>query len=242
MPNNAQVDFDAGTLPEGFCPSTEQERFNEYINRLTGSLPDSYSTVNVGNIKPAAIDQNKPWLRTNVDGTIDGWYTFANGIWRRPHTDFVGKTVLYTGSIANIATFDGGSVGTVTETTGPFWEEVTAAIGRTIVHPDPSKTVIKFQPNAVTISGAGSTGGEERHDLTNTEIPDHAHTVVGGTSIFQVGTGAQAGNFYRQDLAGNFQTGDPTNAANNGQPHNNMQPYIAVYLIRRTARLYYVIT
>lgn len=80
---------------------------------------------------------------------------------------------------------------------------------------------------------AGSTGGEETHTLTKAEIPDHAHTLkYTGQSVTE---GVNAIRLYQ--AASNqynvYSGGQSSNCG--GQPHNNMPPYLAVYVWKRTA-------
>lgn len=81
----------------------------------------------------------------------------------------------------------------------------------------------------------GSTGGEEKHVLTASELPSKAYylyywTSRNLTSLYQEGyDGSIAGftNTGGTQYAGNVEGGD--------QPHNNMPPYITVYRWRRIA-------
>lgn len=81
---------------------------------------------------------------------------------------------------------------------------------------------------------AGSTGGEANHSLTINEIPTHNHGVArtGGNvsfgaykAVVESDTGASGGNYYS---VGTADTGG-------GASHNNMPPYLAVYIWKRTA-------
>lgn len=76
---------------------------------------------------------------------------------------------------------------------------------------------------------AGSTGGEATHTLTINELPEHNHAVY----IDEPGTGGKWGP------TGNVQqsTSRFTSTGNAGgnQPHNNMPPYLVVYVWKRTA-------
>lgn len=96
---------------------------------------------------------------------------------------------------------------------------------------------------------AGSTGGEAQHTLTVDEMPEHRHLpyVDGSTdsSSYRLFMGSDA---WYNDSAGTSQfrvTGDyntrykgfeaNTNSVGGSQPHNNMPPYLTVYMWKRTA-------
>lgn len=80
----------------------------------------------------------------------------------------------------------------------------------------------------------GSTGGEATHLLTKNEMPKHSHNTVnkyilandndGGKVYFKSGTDATV-----------TQSARTTDEIGGNQPHNNMQPYLAVYIWERTA-------
>lgn len=235
--------------PANFCPTSEQDRLDKYAQHLTGSLPGGYSTFVIGNAKPNAIDQNKAWFRLDSAGRPDKWYTFANGVWQSPHLVPPGYIQLYMGDITSIDTFDGGEVATVSATTGPFWEELKDLrasspqpyYGRCAVHPDPSGNLITNQTvNLIPAGGTGtgnrivygSTGGEERHQLTEAELAEHNHTFTG----FGGNLAAPGSNGFWAVVSAS-----PRDTQNSGgdQPHQNMPPYFGAYYIRRTARTHY---
>jgi hypothetical protein len=79
---------------------------------------------------------------------------------------------------------------------------------------------------------SNKTGGEKKHTLTIAEIPSHSHG--------QVVTANNGGPAIRRDYdsdgsAGIYSQGVQTEATGGGQAHNNLQPYITVYMWRRTA-------
>lgn len=80
---------------------------------------------------------------------------------------------------------------------------------------------------------AGSTGGEETHALTKAEIPDHAHTLkYTGQSVTE---GVNAIRLYQaaSNQYNAYSGGQSSDCG--GQAHNNMPPYLAVYVWKRTA-------
>lgn len=130
--NPTRLNTSAGQLPINYCWTTPQDFLNQIAKSLTVSWNISYALFNFGPTKPSASDEDKPWLRTNSDGSIDGWYTFTNGAWLRPHPQNPGYTMEYsdpaTGAyqapMSNQSffdTLDGGNSNPVTLFDGPFW-------------------------------------------------------------------------------------------------------------------------
>lgn len=78
---------------------------------------------------------------------------------------------------------------------------------------------------------AGATGGEINHTLTVAEMPRHKHDIYT----------AQGGSWARETVCcGNTTDRSAPDYDNNSyvggnQPHNNMPPYLAVYVWKRTA-------
>ena len=93
----------------------------------------------------------------------------------------------------------------------------------------------KFLLGADDAYPAGSTGGEAKHTLTESEMPRHTHTLqakVGTTIGSSISSSALA---VAQNYSGmNFSAATVTYTGS-GASHNNMPPYLAVYMWRRTA-------
>ena len=79
-------------------------------------------------------------------------------------------------------------------------------------------------------SGTNTNGttGAKTHTLDVTEIPAHTHTVTSGNSSNAQGSVP----FESASTADNSYT---TNSTGGGGAHNNLQPYIVVYMWQRTA-------
>ena len=86
----------------------------------------------------------------------------------------------------------------------------------------------------------GSTGGEATHKLTTQEMPSHTHTMYvnndGSSSSWSPTTGEY---LIKPDgvttSKKNYQGKLAQNSAGLDQAHNNMPPYLAVYIWKRTA-------
>ena len=97
------------------------------------------------------------------------------------------------------------------------WEAFGA--GRTIVGIDGGQT--EFDTN-------GETGGAKTHTLTVDEIPSHRHTYTQpNTPSANVGVGLT-------NSVPGVTEGINSGATGGGAAHNNLQPYIVVYLWKRT--------
>ena len=86
----------------------------------------------------------------------------------------------------------------------------------------------------------GSTGGEATHTLTIDEMPAHTHAPHSGYSGFLqstkgwTNTGALQ---FQEDTSGKHKFYNSYNigSTGGGKSHNNMQPYLAVYIWERIA-------
>ena len=78
-----------------------------------------------------------------------------------------------------------------------------------------------------TFDGLNETGGAETHTLSIAELPSHTHSFLDNTGSTNVSI---------DDIAHtitNRVTGT-TGATGGGDAHNNIQPYITVYMWKRT--------
>lgn len=101
------------------------------------------------------------------------------------------------------------------------------AIAGTVISLSSDGTGTQTFTLTLTARTGGDTGGEENHGLTTAELAAHTHTynrteADGGTI-----TAADSGNTTNGTLT--------TNETGGSTAHNNMQPFITVYMWQRTA-------
>lgn len=92
----------------------------------------------------------------------------------------------------------------------------------------------RFLLAAGTTYKAGATGGEAAHTLTESEMPSHKH------AVYYPNAGAAdhsaPGNYPDGPSDSTYYAiGSYTSSAGGDKAHNNMPPYLAVYVWKRTA-------
>jgi len=241
-----------GTLPEGWCAQSEQDRYQTYfklaqVRAFTAATASQY--FNFGNSTPTPDNRIYPWLRTEADGAPDRWYVYYDGIWCWPHSipSNDSRVIIWTGSAGDIDTLDGGTAGTATTKSGPFWQIDTTFAQRMPVG-------VGTLPLAGTALAVGDTGGADQVTLTAEQLPAHKHPVYpdgreNEWAHYSYDSGSTDGT--NQEPAWPITSGsaDQTSelfaqnqTGTTGSAHNNMPPYRTVYFIKRTARQFYTQT
>lgn len=234
MPTNQSVTLVKGTVPNGTCFDSVSALYNTFVDLTTAYVDGDYSLFNFGDSEPSASDRDKPWIRT-VAGKFDRLYVFFDGGWLAQHPVPVGgasgERRMFVGAVADIDTYDGGTAGAVTETSGPFWVRDTEFDAKFPVG-------IGSTANGTAITEANRTGGADEVELTEANLPPHTHSLRYATRSYRSGSAdIGEGKF---SSGGN--TADGMVIAGGGQlsaPHNNLPPYYGVYFIKRTGRKYY---
>lgn len=248
------VSLTLGNFPQGFCWQNAQQYGDALVSILTGTIPDLTGVI-ISDTTPAADDQDKLWIKTDLNGLPLGQFIYQGG-WIWPHQiPASGKErMIWTGTEAELATYDGGVNVAVTTTTGPFWERDTAFDFRFPV--GMGTNAIAYDGNPASSIVPTNTGGAERVALDATEGPVHTHDVytknrdnntywsgdINGAG--KVATGASAlaggGDAAITALEPHFETDE---AGGTGTPpvvvsHQNMPPYLCVIFAKRTARIF----
>lgn len=226
-----QIDLTfASGIFANYCFTSYQELAVDLVNGISAEIAGEAALWNIGTATPGPDDRDKPWFRFNADGTPDKIYSYVNGAWISRHPLVSPAVIMFTGSEADITTYDGGEAGAITATTGPMWEKLSSMDARFPIGPGtlPSGDVI----------AVGDQGGEEEVELEEENIP--LHEIQG----YALATGANLGTnaaISDDDRVTNPTTLDSFGGDEDGATvaHNNIPPYTGIFFIRRTARTHY---
>ena len=96
------------------------------------------------------------------------------------------------------------------------------------------RVLIGIDSSDTDFDTAEETGGSKTHTLTEAQLPSHRHTI--GSNDSTAGFGGAAGNQeFVQDAGSGIGTPCNTSFTGSGQAHTIVQPYIVVYMWKRTA-------
>lgn len=234
-----EIPITSATVPSPLDCVVSNANWQALVSLLQATFPNDSTIFNRGNTEPSPSNRVYPWFRYNADGSPDKWYVYSMGAWLSLHPAAPGTVVLYEGSAGSIDTFDGGEAGAVTSISGPMWERVTQMDGRFPVGPG------TLQPST-TVIGVGDTGGVDEVELTEDQLAEHRHLIadpmVGSTALTsstQTLDNDTAGGYTLEGRSDEEATVGKTSITGAGDPHTNLPPFLAIFAIRRTARLYY---
>lgn len=232
--NEIVLPVNAGVLPSGFCPSDYQDMLNAFSAVQSVTFPSTFQGIIVSGSKPT--DTTRAWYRLDTLGRPTQLYVFAQGAWLALHPLVPGHIMIWTGALPNFTTFDGGDTSPAGPASGPMWEVATELQAK---FPIGAGTL----PSGTVING-GDTGGSETVTLNQTQIPPHQHKLevegtssAGGnpTALFQ-GTGLKLNT--DGGTVGDPASGTPPTKA---APFTILPPYLGVFYLKRSGRLFYAV-
>ena len=98
------------------------------------------------------------------------------------------------------------------------------------------KTLVGVDTSQTEFNTVEKTGGEKNHTLTVNEMPSHTHSIFTDVLTNDVNANGGFGYYgfgnYNLTSFNNFQM---INYTGGNEAHNNLQPYITVYMWKRTA-------
>ena len=94
------------------------------------------------------------------------------------------------------------------------------------------RVLIGIDSSDTDFDTAEETGGSKTHTLSVAELPAHSHTISG--NISRSGFSFEHHQFNSRMPGENFDTNPNVSNTGSGSAHNNVQPYIVVYMWKRT--------
>ena len=173
---------------------------------------DTNTTLQVGHYKLAQLETQKVdlvGLNTDIDNLKSDVGTLQSDISTLQSMIYPVGSIYTSVNSTNPSTFFGGT-----------WERF--GNGKVLIGVDEEDT---------SFSTVEKTGGEKTHKLTVSEMPSHSHTLTINDHVDYTGGGAF--RTYKGDTSANY-TKD-IHSTGGSQAHNNLQPYITVYMWKRVA-------
>lgn len=239
------------TFVEGYCPASLQQFANDLQSGSQLSTSLSTDTLEIGDTAPT--DTSKAWIKT-VGGVVTaatGLFVWnaALALWVWPNTEQdASARRLWVGALGagagGLDLYDGGSAGAVGAATGPMWEQDTDFVGRSPMGPGAIPTA-----NPAKVLAVGENYGEGAHLMTDQEVAAHDHPLATDADItnadgtIDVVTTGAGGPGLAKGLTAPAVTPlsvQPNTFTTVQQTMPVIHPVRGCYLVKRTARIFYV--
>jgi len=230
---------DLGTAGAG--SSTDYSRADHIHNKPTYSKSD-VGLGNVDNVQQYSSTNPPPYPVTSVNGSTgavtvptiavqDTTPTGGELVW--VDTDEPGTTTslpeIDDSSVSAVDTWSSQKIRDFIYPVGSIYMSVNNTSPATIFGGTWEQIKDTFLLSAGDTYTAGATGGEATHTLTTDEMPSHIH------SIHDVGAAGTGTAIYGGVRLNQVYANNNSGSTGGGQAHNNMPPYLVVYVWKRTA-------
>lgn len=214
---------DVGALPDDYTPPVTS------VNGKTGVVVVSKSDVgltNVDNVQQYSADNPPPYPVTSVNGKTGA------------------VTIIDDNNVSTDDTWSSSKIRDFIYPVGSIYMSVNSISPATIFGGTWEQLENRFLLGAGSEYTAGATGGEAEHTLVKAELPAEQYRVGQDMSALGVAEtwyltyangpapAADAGAKIHNSATGEWAMTEPLGS---GQAHNNMPPYLAVYMWKRTA-------
>lgn len=241
--NTQSVSLTAGTITSGFCHTSLQTTYEEFIARTTASLSGNLAGFVAGDDTPSASDQNKLWFKqdsSNCNNPL-GWhfYNSSTSAWE-PVLQRIGPPIgsismWYTGTPPTDWLICDGTTFSATD-----YPDLNTLLGGNTLPDLKGRMPVgvgqqssgKWDSTAEDYSASGTnfaladSGGTEDHKLLTAELPSHNHAVEANSQDYvDQGTARALGS--NNGSNGTFNT----SSVGSDSPHNNLPPYLALNFI-----------
>ena len=248
---NASVDSNVGTPSVSVTKSGTDANpvFTFAFHNLKGDTGTSLISVQVVSSLPSSGDAGTLYFVPNSGSAPNQYdeYIWLNSAWEKLGTQTIDLSNYIQKSNTNGLVKNDGTIDTTAYTTlnlvypvGSIYMSVNNTNPGTLFGGTWEQLKDRFLLGAGDTYTNGATGGEATHQLTTTEMPSHSHGIKFGDTTRRVTYGTQGswdGNYRWLANANYNQATDEVtiNNAGGGQAHNNMPPYLVVYMWKRTA-------
>ncbi len=212
-----------------YAPKGWNEEEKRFVRTLQGILEDIYKRYG----RLGMNDLSKVFRGTvngleSDMGAVQGNVTTLAGAFEQLNTAV---------ATLNAAKLDKAELLDAVYPIGSLYMSVNAADPNTLFGGTWERLKDRFLLAAGDTYAAGATGGEAAHTLTVEEMPSHNHSLSDQIDKNSIKLGSMGGdtNYALSKRAASYDHNLATNNTGGGAAHNNMPPYLTVYMWKRTA-------
>ena len=211
-----------------YAPKGWNEEEKRFVRTLQGILEDIYKRYG----RLGMNDLSKVFRGTvngleSDMGAVQGNVTTLAGAFEQLNTAV---------ATLNAAKLDKAELLDAVYPIGSLYMSVNAADPNTLFGGTWERLKDRFLLAAGDTYAAGATGGEAAHTLTVEEMPSHNHSLSDQIDKNSIKLGSMGGdtNYALSKRAASYDHNLATNNTGGGAAHNNMPPYLTVYMWKRT--------